>query len=216
MGLKSSSHPCPLCQSGSSFFLEDSRRHYLQCKQCTLIFIPLKYLPSREEEKAQYDLHKNNPTDTGYRNFLNRLTKPLLERLEPKSSGLDFGCGPGPTLSVMLEEAGHKMSIYDPIYHPNYQLLTESYDFITATEVFEHLHEPKKDLKILYSALKKNGWLGIMTKRALGKESFARWHYTHDPTHVCFWSETTFNWLGNQWQTIAEFPAADVVLFQKK
>jgi SAM-dependent methyltransferase len=212
----SSSNLCPLCQSDSSFFHKTARYNYLQCKQCELIFIPPESLPSREEEKAQYDLHKNNPDDIGYRNFLNRLTEPLLERLAPKSSGLDFGCGPGPTLSVILEEAGHKMSIYDPIYHPNDQLLNESYDFITATEVFEHLHKPTNDLKILYSTLKKNGWLGIMTKRALGKESFARWHYTHDPTHVCFWSETTFNWLASQWQTVAEFPAADVVLLQKK
>jgi len=212
----SSNNLCPLCQSDSSFFHKTTRYNYLQCKQCELIFIPPESLPSREEEKAQYDLHKNNPDDIGYRNFLNRLTEPLLERLAPKSSGLDFGCGPGPTLSVILEEAGHKMSIYDPIYHPNDQLLNESYDFITATEVFEHLHKPTNDLKILYSTLKKNGWLGIMTKRALGKESFARWHYTHDPTHVCFWSETTFNWLASQWQTVAEFPAADVVLLQKK
>ena len=212
----SSNNLCPLCQSDSSFFHKTTRYNYLQCKQCELIFIPPESLPSREEEKAQYDLHKNNPADIGYRNFLNRLTEPLLERLDPKSSGLDFGCGPGPTLSVMLEEVGHKMSIYDPIYHPNDQLLNESYDFITATEVFEHLHKPTNDLKILYSTLKKNGWLGIMTKRALGKESFARWHYTHDPTHVCFWSETTFNWLASQWQTVAEFPAADVVLLQKK
>ena len=212
----SSNNLCPLCQSDSSFFHKTTRYNYLQCKQCELIFIPPESLPSREEEKAQYDLHKNNPDDIGYRNFLNRLTEPLLERLDPKSSGLDFGCGPGPTLSVILEEAGHKMSIYDPIYHPNDQLLNESYDFITATEVFEHLHKPTNDLKILYSTLKKNGWLGIMTKRAQGKESFARWHYTHDPTHVCFWNETTFNWLASQWQTVAEFPAADVVLLQKK
>jgi hypothetical protein len=216
VGLTSPSPTCPLCKGGSSFFHEDSRRHYLQCKQCALIFVPPEFLPSREEEKSQYDLHKNNPADIAYRKFLNRLTKPLLKKLEPKSYGLDFGCGPGPTLSVMLEEAGHKMKIYDPIYHPNDHLLTESFDFITATEVFEHLHEPAKDLNVLFNAIKKNGRLGIMTKRALGKEPFARWHYTHDPTHVCFWSETTFNWLAKQWQTVAEFPTADVVLLQKK
>ena len=216
MGIKSSSWPCPLCQSASSFFHEDSRRHHLQCKQCALIFVPPESLPSLEEEQAQYDLHENSPNDIGYRNFLNRLAGPLLDRLKPESSGLDFGCGHGPTLSVMLKEADHQVKLYDPIYHPNDHLLSQSYDFITATEVLEHLHKPAIELEILFNALKNDGWLGIMTKRALDKESFTRWHYIQDPTHVCFWSEATFNWLADQWQTLAEFPAADVVLLQKK
>ena len=216
MVLKNSNPPCPLCQSESYFFHEDTKRSYLRCRQCTLIFVSPEFLPTREEEKAQYDLHENNPSDKGYRNFLNRLVKPLTERLSPKSSGLDFGCGPGPTLSAMMQEAGHKMSLYDPIYYPNDNLLTESYDFITATEVFEHLHEPAKDLKILFNALNPDCWLGIMTKRTRDKESFSQWHYIQDPTHVCFWSEATFHWLANQWQAVVEFSAADVVLIQKK
>ena len=169
-----------------------------------------------EEERAQYDLHENSPDDEGYRNFLNQLAKPLLEKLNPQSSGLDFGCGPGPAFSKILQEAGHKMSLYDPIYHPNKVLLTRNYDFITATEVFEHLHKPARNLEILFNALKPGGWMGVMTKRALDRESFARWHYIQDPTHVCFWSEATFNWLSNRWPAHIEYAATDVVLIQKK
>ena len=166
-------------------------------------------------EKSHYDLHENNPEDRDYRNFLARLTKPLLKRLEPNCSGLDFGCGPGPTLSIMMEEAGHKVSLYDPIYYPEVSPLSKSYDFITATEVFEHLHQPAKDLEILFNNLKAGGWIGIMTKRVLNKEAFAKWHYIQDPTHVCFWSETTFKWVAKKWHTSVEFPQADVVLLQK-
>jgi len=32
--------------------------------------------------------------------------------------GLDYGCGPGPTLSVMLREKGFKMADYDPFFKP--------------------------------------------------------------------------------------------------
>ena len=167
-------------------------------------------------EKAQYDLHENRYDDLDYRNFLNRLAKPLLERLEPNSVGLDFGCGPGPTLSLILEEAGHWVSIYDPIYYPDINLLSQSYDFITATEVFEHQHQPEKDLKVLFNALNTGGWLGIMTKRVLDKESFTKWHYIQDPTHVCFWSETTFQWLSKKWGSSVELLEPDVVLIQKK
>ena len=166
-------------------------------------------------EKSHYDLHENNPKDCDYRNFLARLTKPLLKRLEPNCSGLDFGCGPGPTLSIMMEEAGHKVSLYDPIYYPEVNPLSKSYDFITATEVFEHLHQPGKELEMLFNNLKAGGWIGIMTKRILNKEAFAKWHYIQDPTHVCFWSKTTFKWVAQKWRASVEFPQADVVLLQK-
>jgi len=138
----------------------------------------------------------------------------LLEKLKPKSSGLDFGCGPGPTLSVILEEAGHNISLYDPIYHPDKRNLSGTYDFITATEVFEHLHYPSIDLGIIQNALKPGGWLGIMTKRVSGREAFSKWHYIQDPTHVCFWSETTFNWLASKWNANVEYPASDIAIIQ--
>ncbi|HBU58492.1 MAG TPA: methyltransferase [Verrucomicrobiales bacterium] len=206
---------CPLCQSSGLFFHKDIRREYFRCSKCSLVFIGRDSLPSLKMEKSHYDLHENNPKDSDYRNFLARLTKPLLKRLEPNCSGLDFGCGPGPTLSIMMEEAGHKVSLYDPIYYPEVSPLSKSYDFITATEVFEHLHQPAKDLEILFNNLKAGGWLGIMTKRVLNKEAFAKWHYIQDPTHVCFWSETTFKWVAEKWRTSVEFPQADVVLLQK-
>ena len=216
MGVKNSSPPCPLCQGGNYFFHKDSRRSYLRCIQCSLVFVTPESRPTQAEEKTQYDLHENNPVDEDYRNFLNRLANPLLEKLKPKSSGLDFGCGPGPTLSVILEEADHNISLYDPIYHPDKNVLSDNYDFITATEVFEHLHYPSKDLMVLHNALKPGGWLGVMTKRVSNKKAFTQWHYIQDPTHVCFWSETTFNWLAKKWNSNVKFPADDVALIQKR
>ena len=208
---------CPLCAMPHARRVAGAPpRTYYRCPRCALIFVSPASLPSAAEERAVYDLHQNSPHDAGYRRFLSRLCDPLLERLPPAAQGLDFGCGPGPTLSVMLEEAGHRMALYDPFYAPFPEVWQREFDVITATEVVEHLHAPGDALAEVIARLRVGGWLGIMTKRALGKESFAQWHYTHDPTHVCFWSETTFNWLANQWQTIAEFPAADVVLLQKK
>ena len=115
----------------------------------------------------------------------------------------------------MMEEAGHSMSLHDPIYHPNPEALKGTYHFITATEVFEHLHQPAQDLDILHQALKPRGWLGIMTKRVRDKDAFSKWHYIQDPTHVCFWSETTFQWIADQWQATLSFPASDAVLIQR-
>ena len=54
-----------------------------------------------------------------------------------------------------------------------------------------------------------------MTKRVTGKEAFATWHYKLDPTHISFFSEKTFEWLGDKWGVEPEFIGDDVVLFTK-
>jgi len=37
-----------------------------------------------------------------------------------------------------------------------------------------------------------------MTKRVLDKKAFSTWHYKNDPTHICFFSEATFQWTAEQ------------------
>jgi SAM-dependent methyltransferase len=115
----------------------------------------------------------------------------------------------------MFAEAGHTMTIYDPIYAPDTAALHRVYDFITATEVLEHLHRPDAELARLWHCLKPGGWLGIMTKLALDQERFARWHYRLDPTHVRFYSRPTFEWLAAHWNATVEFVANDALIFQK-
>ena len=208
---------CPLCKTieSSMLFHRDNRREYYRCNICGLSFVPPSQLPSEEFEKAEYDKHQNSPDDPGYRKFLSRLFFPLQTRINANSHGLDFGSGPGPALSVMFEEAGHKMSLYDPFYTPDTAKLTRKYDFITASEVVEHLHNPEKDLTLLWSLLKSGGWLGIMTKLALDKTAFSKWHYKNDPTHVCFFSKQTIEWLAKKWQAEFFLIGKDVILFQK-
>lgn len=208
---------CPLC-SGSTIghYHRDARRDYWQCSECDLVFVERSQHLSHEAEKAVYDCHENSPQDVGYRRFLSRLFSPLSERLRPGARGLDFGCGPGPTLSVMFEEAGHPMALYDVYYAPDSRVLAGRYDFITTTEVVEHLSEPGQVLEQLAGLLEADGWLGIMTKRVQSHESFVRWHYILDPTHVSFFSETTFTWLGRHLNMRVEFPEADVVLLSKQ
>ncbi len=206
---------CPLCMRSSEYFHRDPLRTYFQCERCRLVFVPPWELPTREEEKACYDLHQNDPEDLRYRRFLSRLFLPLQAQLEPHSDGLDFGSGPGPTLSLMFAEVGHRMRIYDPFYAPEQSVWQKQYDFITASEVVEHLHQPGQELERLWSILKPGGWLGIMTKRLTTLEAFATWHYKNDPTHVAFFAAETFTWLAGQWGAVLQFCANDVVLFRK-
>ncbi|CAM3133820.1 class I SAM-dependent methyltransferase [Vibrio tubiashii] len=209
-------HSCPLCQSlETQHYYQDKRREYLQCLQCELVFVNPDQRLDAKQEKAHYDLHENDPNDQGYRRFLSRVADPILERIETNSHGLDFGCGPGPTLSLMLEERGHTMSLYDIYYHPNPSVLENSYDFITATEVIEHLYEPNKVWQQWLNLVKPGGWIGLMTKMVIDVEAFASWHYKNDQTHVVFFSRKTFQYLAERDQLKLEFIGNDVILLRK-
>lgn len=211
-----SSHTCPLCQTrDGEVYFEDSRRNYFKCRACNLVFVPPVYYLSSDEEKHRYDQHQNSPDDARYRKFLNRLFMPLQTQLRPGSRGLDFGSGPGPTLSKMFEEAGHSMAIYDSYYAKNESVWEQQFDFITASEVVEHLHQPGTELDRLWARLKPGGTLGVMTMLTPAREAFATWHYKNDMTHVSFFSRNTFGWLGDQWGSKPKFFDNDVVLFQK-
>lgn len=207
---------CLLCGDRAvAHYWSDRQRDYLQCGHCQLVFVPLGQQLPPAQEKCHYDLHENNPEDQRYRAFLGRLCNPLMNRLVPGSRGLDFGAGPGPTLSVMLEEAGFDMAIYDIYYAPDRSVLANRYDFITATEVVEHLSRPGEVLGHLWTMLEPGGWLGLMTKLVRDKASFERWHYKNDPTHIRFFSLATMEYLRAQWLADMEQPEDDVILFRK-
>jgi SAM-dependent methyltransferase len=206
---------CPLCGGQKTApFHQDQRRPYLRCCRCALVFVPSAYYLERSAERAEYDLHCNVVDDPGYRKFLSRLALPLAARLAPGSQGLDFGCGPGPALAAMLRDVGHEVSLYDSFYQPDNAALTRRYDFICATEVVEHLHQPGSELARLWSLLKPGGVLGIMTKLVRDREAFAGWHYKNDPTHVCFFSEQTWRWWAREQGAQLDVIGADVILLQ--
>ena len=216
MDLNRGGYQCPLC---SGYFVADypidQNRSYLHCSTCSLVFVPSDEQLSPADEKAVYDQHQNTPDDSGYRKFLSRLTVPISERVKPQSRGLDFGCGPGPTLSVMMEEQGHQMALYD-IYYADYpQALEQQYDFITSTEVVEHLANPRQELEKLWALIRPGGYLGLMTKLVKDRHSFTNWHYKNDPTHISFFSVATFNYLAELWNANIEFIGADVIILRK-
>ena len=207
---------CPLCNSQATHYYQDNIRTYFQCPGCYLVFVLPEAFLSAEQEKSRYDLHQNSPDDPDYREFLSRMATPMANKLSEKSCGLDFGCGPGPTLSVIFEEMGHLMALYDLYYFPDKSVLYRTYDFVTATEVVEHLRTPWHTLDRIWQLVKPGGYLGIMTKMAPNVEDFSRWHYKNDDTHICFYSKETFVWLSRQWQTAPEFVGKDVVIFHKE
>ncbi len=207
---------CPLCKRPQSiFFLQERHRIYRRCEVCLLVFVPPAWHLDAQAEKAEYDLHRNHPEDSGYRRFLSRLSMPLRERLPVAARGLDFGSGPGPTLAPMLAEDGFRMELYDPFYAPDTSVLNARYDFVTCTEVVEHFRFPGREFSRLWSLLLPGGWLGIMTKLVIDQAAFARWHYKNDLTHVAFFSRQTFRFLEKKLRARLQLIEPDVILMQK-
>jgi SAM-dependent methyltransferase len=208
---------CPLCAGPEiSAYFQDKRRPYLSCGDCSLVFVPPQAYLCRADERAEYDLHQNDIHDPGYRNFLSRLVRPLVERIPAGARGLDFGCGPGPALAHMLRDAGYEVLLYDSFYVPDRSVLQGGYDFICATEVVEHLHQPGKELSQLWSLLPPGGLLAVMTKLVRDPVAFASWHYKNDPTHVCFFSANTWRWWAAKQDASLEIIGADVIFLAKQ
>ena len=207
---------CPLCNSNlTESFYRDSYREYLKCSDCDFVFVPKIYHLSEEDERTRYDSHNNNSEDDRYRNFLSQLLDPLLEKIPKNTSGLDFGSGPGPTLSLMLEECGHSVDLYDKFYAKNDVVFENQYDFITASEVVEHLSQPLVELSRLMSLLKSNGVFAIMTQILTPQIDFNQWYYKNDPSHIGFFSEKALNFLGENWQSELYVISERVVVFKK-
>ena len=213
---------CPLCKSANaaSHYHSDKKRDYLQCNQCKLVYVSPEFLPSKELEKQEYDLHENSFEDEGYRKFLRKVLTPLTPFIKNAQSsalvGLDFGCGPAPVLASMLEAEGVKMSTYDPFYANNLSVLEQNYDLVTCTEAIEHFHTPHLEWALFNNLTTAGGILAIMTKRVLDQAKFANWHYKNDVTHVSFFSEATFRYLADRDGYDVIFPASDVVIMRKR
>ena len=207
---------CPLCLSeqGRDFATVDEK-HYWRCDVCHLTFLPSEHHLDRDAELARYQLHENDPTDPRYRRFLSRLSNQLVPKLPSGAEGLDYGSGPGPTLSVMLEEQGFRMNIYDPFFAPNTDVLERTYDFITCTETVEHFYRPSAEFQRLDGLLRSGGWLGAMTEILESDADFTRWRYHREPTHVCFYKRETMGWISKQYAWEVEYAQKNVTLFYK-
>ncbi|AWF80820.1 methyltransferase [Microbulbifer sp. A4B17] len=207
---------CPLCRHrAAQLYHKDKFRSYYQCDNCDLVFVPSQFHLAPDKERAYYDLHENSMEDEGYRQFLSRCAQPLLKELESPCHGLDFGCGPAPLLAKILAENGHRVDLYDYFYMPARKALHRSYDFIVATEVIEHLVQPGVEIESLWQRLRAGGVMALMTKLVISAERFANWHYIRDPTHICFFSVNTFEWLARSLGAELQFVHSDVIFLRK-
>ncbi len=206
---------CPLgAASPAHSFLVDGARAYLRCGRCSLVFLrPADRIPPLAEV-MRYLEHRNSADDAGYVAFLSRLADPVSERLPAGARGLDFGCGPAPVLARLLTDRGLPCASYDPLFLPDERRLEETYDFVTCSEVVEHVHDPRALLERLAGLVAPGGLLAIMTRFHGIEAPFERWWYRRDPTHVCFYDERTMRWIAGRFGWTLELPRDHVALFR--
>jgi 2-polyprenyl-3-methyl-5-hydroxy-6-metoxy-1,4-benzoquinol methylase len=204
---------CLLCHTPSS--LKESV--VFECSHCGLVFKnPLCHWTTTQDLK-RYSTHNNNEQDQGYIDFLNCLVNPLATFLPEKFEALDFGCGPGPILSILLKEKGGVVENYDPIFYPNLEALERTYDVVTSSEVVEHFKSPEKDWELLISLVQPNGLLAIMTLLISDNIDYKSWWYKNDPTHVVFYREETLVYLAKRFYLEIIFnDSKSVIIFRKK
>lgn len=212
---------CVLCSSHHiSLFLKQTykkgrTRLFYRCSDCELIFIHPELTLKIEEQKSFYKNHNNSPLDLGYIDHLSQILTPLLKRIETHHVGLDFGCGPGPTLHTLFKEKGIHQENFDPLFFPHTHLLNQKYDFVTATEVVEHFTEPAQDWRCFKNLLKPLGILAIMTQFQPQLSDFENWWYHRDITHVSFYTPQTLKWIAHHFGYELLYCTHPVALFQK-
>ena len=118
---------------------------FFHCTVCQGIFRSREYHLPPEQEKKRYLEHDNDVHDAGYRQFVLPITSDILRTYERSAYGLDFGAGPGPVISEVLQEQGYNIIKYDPFFSPDTSPLAAMYDFIVCCEVIEHFFSPSSE-----------------------------------------------------------------------
>lgn len=204
---------CPLCQHA----IFDIEAEPFKCSHCKLVFKNPKNYISKTKEFERYLTHQNNHNDQGYIEFLNKLINPLSTFLIAPFKAIDFGCGPGPTLSSLLKEKGGDIENFDPYFFNNLNLLDTTYDVVTSSEVVEHFKSPSDDWNLLVSLVKPNGLLGIMTLFIADEIDYKSWWYKNDFTHIVFYKEETFLYLAERFNLDIVFnDHKSVIIFKKR
>lgn len=193
--------PCRICGRETRELRDEPfSLRYHRCPRCDFVFVEQRGVPSAAEEEQEYLRHDNRPGNAGYVRFLKTfLDQGVRPFLGPARSALDFGCGPGPVLAGLLREEGLAVDVYDPFFFPDESWRARRYDLITATEVFEHIREPRQAFSALCDRLEDNGVLSIMTRFHPEKDAgFLSWWYRREASHISFYCPRTFSFLAGR------------------
>jgi hypothetical protein len=172
---------------------------YFHCTHCDLIFIDPELRQEDDRERERYLEHNNSPQDPRYVSYLRGFAEEALHPyVSPGASILDYGSGPVPVFAEVLRGLGFRVDIYDPFFATGREWEGRLYDGVSAVEVVEHFFDPSTEFRLLRRVIVSGGHLVLRTLlHHSDRERFVRWWYRQDPTHVCFYSERSFQVLAD-------------------
>ena len=193
---------CKICGCETEeFHHEKFEMIFHQCTSCDFIWKDSSIHVGPEEELEIYETHNNSINDKKYvrylKDFVEACALPFTGEIK---EGLDFGSGPEPVLSQVMErDYGISMDIYDKFYSTDKVYRDRTYDLVTSTEVVEHLDDPLKYFSLFKSLLKDDGVLAIMTLfHPEDRERFLEWFYIRDQSHISFYTPRTMEVLSEK------------------
>lgn len=194
---------CTICNSEVLTFRSDTQNiAYHRCPNCDLISKDESSYISIEEETKLYLYHHNSLESMDYVNYLKNFVHKAILPYHKGYQLLEFGSGPTPVLtSILKDEYGFTVQIYDKIFSKNKNYLDYQYDVITCTEVIEHIGELIPLFKEWNKLLLNNGIISVMTLfHPIENDVFLKWWYIRDKTHINFFSRRTFEVIAKMFQ----------------
>ncbi|WP_422486057.1 class I SAM-dependent methyltransferase [Gudongella sp. DL1XJH-153] len=186
---------CKICgHETEEFNHEKFHMIFHQCNNCEFIWKDSSVHVSREDEFKVYENHNNSILDERYVNyFKDFINASIVPFAGEGREGLDFGSGPEPVLSMIMErDYGYEMDIYDKFYSTKKIYIGKNYDLITSTEVVEHMDDPLEYFRLFRKLLRDDGIIAIMTLfHPVEREKFADWFYIRDQSHISFFTPRT-------------------------
>lgn len=210
---------CKICQNTTTT-LEDEKtsKTYHKCATCSYIALDEKFYIDESHEKSHYDKHHNNFESLGYVKMFEDLIDGFVQpHISTIKIALDFGCGEGEVLPILLEKNSVKCDRYDLFYFPKKVYEDKKYDLICSTEVFEHLQNPLEMLKKLLLHVEDNAYVLLMSMyHPDDDEKFLKWWYIRDITHIGFFNLDTFKWIAKELNLeIVKHNNKNTIMFKK-
>lgn len=210
---------CYLCKSSVSNFLLKNNYQLVKCDSCGLIFYDFnknyaKFL-EKQYSKGYFTGESSLKSYTDYGKDKKNIFRNMkwyidqIGRYKTQGKYLDVGCAYGYAMEAAAEK-GFDVYGVDPSEHavaqakkrfPKRAWVTflsdmkfnnNFFDVISLFDVFEHLQDPKKDLKKLHDVLKKDGLLVIGTGDTgslLPKLVGRKWTFFNPPQHIFYFNK---------------------------
>ena len=210
---------CKICDCDTKSFDDPQlKKQYHSCQNCECIALDPTYYLTLEKENALYNNHNNSLENEGYVTMFEDFLDYFWDDLPSREKALDFGSGPTPVLSQLLQRRGVNVDCYDKFYQPQKVFENKRYNLITSTEVFEHLDNPLETLNVLAQHLKPQGYIALMTLfHDNSMENFWTWWYRRDPTHITFYTPKTMTILADRCGlNVVKTDEKRIILLQKR